>query len=352
MIKIALISPFPPAVGGMAVLAETLKKSLQDQDLKIIPINTHPDVNSFFKKEKKIYKIHQLIVFLFELRKVAGCRCAIIISSSGDYFYSKGLTSLHICRIFGCKIILDFVGGGLLQFSEGDRLKLLKKLEKFDQIIVPSSPFKVSFEKAGVKCILFPHIVDIEKYSPDKGVITTPVFLSAKNLEEYSNVGSIIRAFALIKTHYPMAKLLITGRGPQKDYLKNLTLELNVKDVEFLEGLANEDMPGVYKRATVFLHATRIESFGIAIVEALASGTPVISTNVGGIPDIIKDGHNGYLIDYNDHQAMADRAIYLLKNKMVYDSFVREGIKTAQLYSPAYLGPMLKEIILSTISKT
>ena len=349
MLRIALISPLTPSVGGMSVLAESLHKSLQQQKVEVVPINTNPAVKSIFSTGKYLSKIQQWFVFLFNLRRVANCKCAVVISSSGDYFYFKAISSLYICRLFKCKIIIDFVGGGLLHFPDKVKSRIFRKLMKFDHIIVPSTPFKDCFEKAGVPCTLFPHIVEVEKFSSEKGIITEPVFLSVKNLEEYSNIGSIIKAFALVKGQFPGARLLITGRGSQKKYLMNLVQEMNINNVEFLENLKNDEMPGVYARASVFLHATRIESFGIAIVEALASGTPVISTNVGGIPDIIKNEINGYLIDYNDHETMASRSIYLLYNKSIYDKFVQEGLKTAQLYSSAYLGPKLKTLLETVI---
>lgn len=351
MTRIALISPLPPAVGGMSVLASTLQKTLQQQHFEVVSINTNPVLKSIFQTEKRLYKIQQWGVFLFNLIRAARCHCAIVISSSGDFFYSKALPTLYFCKLFKCKVILDFVGGGVLEFSEKEKARIFKKIKKFDHIIVPSTPFKDSFEDAGVSCTLFPHIVEIGKFNPVKSHMTQPIFLSAKNLEEYSNIGSIIKAFGLVKIQFPTAKLLITGRGPQKEYLKRLTEELNIRDVEFLENLSNEEMPGVFNKASIFLHATRIESFGIAIVEALASGTPVVSTNVGGIPDIIKDGINGYLIDYNDHEAMANRIVKLLNDNVLYEKFVAEGLKTAQLYSGSILAPKLAGLINSITNR-
>jgi len=344
MLKLAIISPFPPAVGGMAVLAETLKTSLETQEIEVISINTNPIIKAGNRFER-INKILQFWFYIFNLRKVYSCDASIIISSSGDFFYAKALPALYFCKLFKCKSILDFVGGGVLPQLENKRSRITKHLKKFDCIIVPSTPFQESFERAGIRCELLPHIVRIEKFQQNRGLGVEPVFLSAKNLQEYSNVESIIRAFALIKKQCSNARLLITGRGPQEGYLKALAKDLNLSDVDFLENLSNEEMPLVFGRATFFLHATRIESFGIAIVEALASGLAVISSNVGGIPDIIKDGENGYLIEYNDHESMATKALFLLKNKLIYQEIVSEGVKTAQSYSAKNLSPRLIDLI-------
>ena len=344
MKRIAIISPFPPAIGGMAVLAQTLYKNLVQQGFDVIPINTNPEVRSWVRVEI-LLKIKQWFIFLFELRMLRKCKAAIVISSSGDFFYTKALLVLIIGKVFRCRVILDFVGGGIMQFTDKEKKKIFKKIKKFDLVVVPSSPFKEIFEKEGVECTLFPHIVEIERFWPSKAEIKEPVFISAKNLEEYSNIGSIIRAFAIIKEKFPAARLLITGDGPQKSYLKSLVKDLSVSNVEFLEGLSNEEMPGVYRRASIFLHATKIESFGIALVEALASGVPVVSTNVGGIPDIIKDEVNGYLIEFDDHTAMAERVIKLLEDRNLHAQFVEEGLKTAKQYSGSVLAPKIAALI-------
>jgi glycosyltransferase involved in cell wall biosynthesis len=342
--RIAIISPFPPSVGGMAVLAESLSKALTEAGNEVLPLNTHPVVSNFLGI-KYLKKLWQWLRFLLSLKELKSCEVALMVTSSGDYFNSKIIPALYICRLLKCRVVLDFVGGGILEFQERERRRIIIKLKKFEHILVPSTPFKIFFEEAGLKCTLFPHIVEIEKFHSVGKDLKEPIFLSAKNLMEYSNVGSIIRAFAIVQRRIPEAKLFITGNGPQKRILKDLVSEMNLRNVTFFEGLTNDQMPGIYSRATIFLHATRLESFGIAIVEALASGTPVISSNVGGIPDIIKDGTNGFLVDYNDHEKMAERIFTLLENKDLYNKFISEGLKTANSYSSKALTPKLMEFI-------
>jgi phenylacetate-CoA ligase len=345
MLKVAIVSPFPPMVGGMAVLAEAIEKGLVSQGVKTIRINTNPILPSLFKGSA-IGRFVQLFIFILNLRKIAFCNAALVISSSGDYFYSKALLTLYFGKIFNRKVIVDFVGGGVLEFSGDETSRFARSIKNFDLVIVPSSPFKKWFEEAGIPCEILPHIVDIEKYSQAEKVNQNPVFLSAKSLEEHSNIESIIKAFALVKDKLPGAKLLITGKGPHKEVLRSLIKDLKIDGVEFLQNISNDEMPGIFGSATLLLHATRIESFGIVIVEALASGTPVISSNVGGIPDIIKDGYNGYLIEYDDHYAMADRIMKLLTNRELYHNFREAGIQTAKAYAASVISPKLIDLIL------
>ena len=350
-LKVAVVSPLPPAFGGMATLAIALQQSLEAHGVKVTSINTNPVIRSKIKSSR-FRKLVEWLKFVFSLRKIAGNRAAIIISSSGDYFLAKAMPSLYACKLFKCKSILDFVGGGIVEMCAKERLRLFSRIKKFDLVIAPSRPFELFFREAGIPSTLFPHIVNVEKFCQAAKQFEQPVFLSAKSLEEHSNIGSIIRAFSLVQKKFPNASLLITGRGPKKGDLKNLIQELNVLNVEFLEDVSDEGMIGIYEKATILFHGTRIESFGITLVEALASGTPVISTNVGGIPDIIQDGVNGYLVNFNAHEAMAEKAIYLLNHRSVYDKFVEEGLKTARLYSSAFLGPQLKTLLETVAGKS
>jgi len=344
--KIAIIAPFPPPFGGMTVLAETLNKSLKKHKQSVITIDTNPKV--FGNKKGIIYKFLQLIVFVYNLRKIINYDYYIIISSSGNYFYTKALPVLLIGKIFKKRVVLDFVGGGVIDMINNGNTRIIYWIKKFNQVIVPTTIFKDAFEKVGISSKIFPHIVNISRFSEAKTNTNTPVFLAAKNLEKYSNVASLIRAFAEIKKIKPKATFLIAGDGPEKKNLINLVNELNVSGVEFLGNKSYDEMPKLFSEATIFLHGTQIESFGIVLIEAMASKTPIISTNVGGIPNIITHDYNGLLVNFDDYMSISKLAIELINDNEKYNRITNNALETSKKYSIDILTPKLISLIQET----
>jgi len=330
-ISVGLVAPFPPPYGGMSVLASTIKSNLEKSNQSVKIINTNPFI-SLRIKNNKIVKILQLALYLFQLRKIVFCDIIVTISSSGSFFYVKALPALFIGKFFRKPVVLDFVGGGVIDILNDGNLKIVPWIKKFDLVLVPTAIFKNVFTKVGIESIVFPNMVDIERFNTIKKK-SAPIFLAAKSLDLYSNVSCLVKAFAEIKKHEPLAQFLIAGQGPEKNNLEKLINELNLSDVIFLGNKSYEEMPDVFSSATIFLHGTKHESFGIVLVEAMASATPVISTNVGGIPELIENGKNGILVDYDDHFSMASAAIELLRNKNKYQAIVENGLKTSEKYS-------------------
>ena len=85
--------------------------------------------------------------------------------------------------------------------------------------------------------------------------------------------------------------------------------------VEFVGAIDPEDMPGLYDRADIFVNASDVDNQPLSIIEAFASGLPVVTTDAGGIPDMVTDGETGLMAGRGDHNALADRAIRLLRDQ-------------------------------------
>jgi glycosyltransferase involved in cell wall biosynthesis len=343
--KVAFIGPFAPPIGGMTILSDTLVNALRHIGLSVSVIKTNSDSENRFNTSY-IGKLVLAPFFLFKLRKVVGVDTVLLVSSSGMYFYTKASMTLLVCKLTRTPIVLDFVGGkGIDKIERGDRF-FIYLLKQFDVVLVPTNIFKTALSSVGIKCELFPHIVNIERFSNKKKKGTHLTLLAAKALEAYSNVEGTIMAFSQVKADYPDAELIIVGEGPHKSFLEQLVHKLDLADVRFVGSVNYDQMPLLFQDASIFVHGTKYESFGLVLVEALASGTPVVSSNVGGISDIIVDGNNGFLVDYNDADAMAQRIVELHEKPDLYDKFVLEGLVSAKQYSLESLAPQLKKEML------
>jgi len=152
------------------------------------------------------------------------------------------------------------------------------------------------------------------KYGLDGG----PWLLTVARLDFHKGIDTVIRALPAIRAAFPAARYAVAGIGSRRESLGALVSELGLGDAVRLLGFVPDDeLPALYNAADVFVLASRrydllVEGFGIAIVEASASGLPVIASRSGGIPEAVREGETGFLVDPDDPAAVAAPAIRLL----------------------------------------
>jgi glycosyltransferase involved in cell wall biosynthesis len=144
-----------------------------------------------------------------------------------------------------------------------------------------------------------------------------PKILTVARLHEYKGVNYLIQAVKIVSEHLPQAKLYILGKGPEERNLKNQVENLKLEGhIEFLErSIPNEDMPYLYSECDTYVQPSIIEPFGIAVLEAMACGKPVIGTRVGGMLDTIDDGETGLLVPLGNPRELAEAIVKLSGDK-------------------------------------
>jgi glycosyltransferase involved in cell wall biosynthesis len=135
--------------------------------------------------------------------------------------------------------------------------------------------------------------------------------LCVARLHKYKGLDYLIKAMKLVKERIPNSKLYILGKGHEEGNLRKLVEELNLKEcVEFIQNpIPNHKMPELYSSCDVYVQPSVVEPFGIAVLEAMACGKPVIGTKVGGMLDTIKDGESGYLVKLQDSSELTNSII-------------------------------------------
>lgn len=166
------------------------------------------------------------------------------------------------------------------------------------------------------------------------------IILGRKTILEEKGILTTIRAFSKISQRNPDLRLVIAvGKAPRSLsqefkhaweqlhgylHLHNIAEKTKVKKYSF------EQMPKVYAGSDVFVLPSENETFGQVFIEAMASGTPVIGTKVGGIPEIISDKYNGFLIPYTDASLLAQRINTLIDDREIKEQFVNAAIQTVK----------------------
>jgi L-malate glycosyltransferase len=156
------------------------------------------------------------------------------------------------------------------------------------------------------------------------------VVLHASNFRKLKRVTDVVRIFAEINKKVP-SKLLFVGDGPERPAAEELARELGIYDETRFVG-RQEQIEEVLAISDLFILPSDYESFGLAALEAMAAGVPVISSNAGGLPEVNIEGETGYLADVGDVATMSQRAIELLSDENKLQKFKTRAAAHARLF--------------------
>ncbi len=162
------------------------------------------------------------------------------------------------------------------------------------------------------------------------------------NFREVKRIPDVIKIFYQVQEHIP-SKLIMVGEGPEREPAEILCEKLGIaKKVVFL-GNSNE-VDKILCFSDLFLLPSKAESFGLAALEAMAAGVPVVSTNAGGLSEVNKNGVSGFLNEIGDVDGMAANAISILKNDAVLQRFKAQARNEAQQFDIDKIVPMYEEV--------
>ena len=160
---------------------------------------------------------------------------------------------------------------------------------------------------------IVPNFVDGDRFRPAPGerpLSDVPVVVHVSNFRPVKRVGEVVEIFARLRATRP-ARLRLVGDGPDRAAVAARATSLGVAaEVEFLG--ERVDLPAVLQGADLFLLPSETESFGLAALEAMACGVPVVASAVGGLPEVIPDGEAGALCPLGDVEGMAAAAARIL----------------------------------------
>jgi N-acetyl-alpha-D-glucosaminyl L-malate synthase BshA len=168
------------------------------------------------------------------------------------------------------------------------------------------------------------------------------------NFRKVKRIPDVIKIFHKIQQSIP-AKLMMVGDGPEKERAERLCRELGIQDQVIFFGNSNE-IDKILSYSDLFLLPSETESFGLAALEAMACGVPVISSNSGGLPEVNFEGISGYLSNVGEIDEMAANALRILKEDSVLEQFKTRSLETARQFDIQNILPLYEELYLRAIS--
>lgn len=349
--NICILGYFPPHLGGISSYTYLLSKELVKRGDKVFVL-TYPHEN--------IGNIEEITVYTASTLNIKGLRGFIFFLSAtfklmsiirknkvdlvhAHYIMPPGLIAVICGAILGVKTAVTIHGSDIFVLARKPLIKSVIKyvLNKSDYVFVVSDSIKDKVLKLDIKDIgnklkVTYNAVDVQKFRPDqesnfkeemKIDPLKPVILFVGNLVWQKGVECLIRAKEFLNED---AEIVIVGDGPLFNELKGIVEFENIKGIKFTG--ARNDIEKIMSSADIFVLPSLSEGRPTVILEAMASGKPVIATNVGGVPEIVND-QIGILISPEDSVGLAEAINNLLEDKELMEKMGKNAREQSMQYA-------------------
>ncbi|MDP4183032.1 MAG: glycosyltransferase family 4 protein [Bacillota bacterium] len=314
--KVIMIGPCLNTQGGISSVLKIYKNNIKDLELDFIASysgkNRYRDIYFFF-----ISVIKTIIICIISQNTIFHINTA----SKGSFFRKSILTK--ICLFFKKKVILHIHGGGFVNFIESSsphkKRKIISLLNKVNSIIVLSDFWLDSYKKyvppKKIK-VLYNPCARIDAIYIPRGNIKARILFVGKLCKNKGVYDLISAVESLDKESFTLD---IYGDG-EIENARVLVSSAGLNDNIFIhDWVTQSELDNIYSNTDILALPSYAEGMPMCILEAMGKGIPVVATNVGGIPEAVRDGVNGFIVSPGDIQALADRL-----NKLIYDRALRE----------------------------
>jgi glycosyltransferase involved in cell wall biosynthesis len=333
-LRVALVAPSLRILGGQSVQADRLRRAWQEDaevEAWIVPINPpFPQPLRFAASVRYLRTIiNQLIYVPGLIRQLARADVVHVFSASYSSFLLAPLPAILIARALGRPVILNYRSG-----EAPDHLKRSPvarwALRHVALNIVPSRFLADVFARFGVDALVVPNVVDFDHFTFRDREPLRARLLSTRNFDPLYNVACTLRAFRLVQDRWPDASLTLVGAGREEPALRALARQLKLRNVVFAGSVGPDEIAGWYADHDIYIQSPDIDNMPTSVIEAYASGLPVVSTDAGGIPTILSHGEHGLLAAVNDHEGLARHVLALLDNPDAARRYARAGFQSCQ----------------------
>lgn len=296
--------------------SDLVKKSNYNSSMETLSellINKGYKIHKSSSKNNKILRLLEMCLSVIKKRNKVDY--ILIDTFSTTNFYYAFIVS-QLARLFNVKYIPILHGGDLPKRIERSIWMSNLIFNYAYKNIAPSNYLKTAFEKKGYLTCFIPNVLEIEKYDFEKRKNLKPRLLWVRAFRHLYNPKLAIEVLILVKNRFPKATLCMIG--PVKDdsfeIVQELVIQHKLEDsVEFTGVLSKENWHHKSKDFDVFINTTNFDNTPVSVMEAMALGLTIVSTNAGGMPYLIENNVEGILVGKNNSEQMAKAIIKLIQ---------------------------------------
>lgn len=283
-------------------------------------------------KLNKPARIADMWQAIFRNRKKVDVVLIDVFSTSAFYF---AWSCARLCRLLGVKYVPILRGGNLPERFKTSAKKCKELFGNSAQNIAVSDYMDEQLRIAGYKSIIIENHIELSLYKFRSRDTLQPSLIWVRAFHETYNPKMAIELLKLLVVDYPTARLTMVG--PELDgnmqKCKELTASYGLNDnIVFTGKLSKQEWTQLANEADIFISTTNYDNLPVSVIEAMALGLPVVSTNVGGVPYLIKDGKNGLLVNPGDTEGMKSAIEKLINTNGVAHPISINARATAELY--------------------
>ncbi|GAB1855715.1 hypothetical protein MHTCC0001_05490 [Flavobacteriaceae bacterium MHTCC 0001] len=284
---------------------ETLSQNLRKEGFIVYSVSS---------KKNRVFRLCDMLWHVIKYRNRV--EYVLIDTYSTINFYYAYLCSL-LCRFFNLKYIPILHGGNLPERLKTSPKKSNHLFRNAYINIAPSLFLKSHFESHGYTNLEYiPNTIELNHYNFDKRTFKEARLLWVRSFSSIYNPELAVKVLKILRENNIEATLCMVGprNDDSLDSTKSLARELGV-EVEFTGKLSKKDWHKKAEGFNIFINTTNVDNTPVSVIEAMALGLPIISTNVGGMPFLIEDGEDGILVPPNDEVAFKDAVCRLIEDR-------------------------------------
>lgn len=276
---------------------------------------------------------------------------AVIIDvySTSAFYYAIWLSRL--ARFFGNKkIILVLHGGNLPNLYVANSARVTALFNRATHIIAPSHYLKIFFEEQGFKLTLIPNIIQLEQYPFKERSVARPKILALRGFKPTYNPLMTLRAVRTLLQNGIAVEVLLLGNEDEECYqqvMHFISENRMEKSVTIMPKQDKSTWIEMSKAYDIMISNPVIDNTPVSIIEGMALGMCVVTTNVGGVPFICEDGNNAVFVKNNDNEGLADCIAMLLKDGSFAATLSKNGRLMAVQYDWAQVKQQWKRILIN-----